>query len=198
MFVLCLCILIRPRWQNERQAIDHVQNLNLELRNVSSRAPIPPYNRDNWFTFVNFPPNEANGVVQAMIGIIPMLITTVQAINADPDHPSFKRYFNAEDLPVVSKLFENLLGVLGMADYETLRSCLRTRKLEFLYGDGPGATICSTTSEIAYSWEYTGADGYEHHYIALCAPFFQVYQTYLEVPCRSIGPSSGKQVINSA
>lgn len=85
-----------------------------------------------------------------------------------------------------------MLGILGMADYETLRSCLGTRKLELFYGDGPGASLRSTTNQIAHSWEYTGADGWQHHYIAFCAPFFRVYQTYEEVPCRAIEPSSGK------
>lgn len=193
VFILILLVLDRyPAkhfWEDGRFPSFEEGGTQVELREVLT---ILPYNRENWFTFVNFPPNEANAVVQAMIGIIPMLITTTQAINANPNNPSFLRYFNIEELPVVTKLFENMLGVLGMADYETLRSCLRTRKLELFYGDGPGATICSTTSQILYSWEYTGGDGWQHHYIAFCPPFFRIYQTYEEVPCRGIGPSSGK------
>ncbi|KAK5943937.1 hypothetical protein PMZ80_003218 [Knufia obscura] len=129
-------------------------------------------------------------VLSAMIGSVSMMIETVKVIQQNPLHPSFQRYFRTEDLQMVVKIYENLLAVLGMQDYEHLRLCLRVNKLQIWYGDGPGQDLCATTGAHAYSWDYDDSGGFPHHYISYCRPFFAVYQPFDFVPCSQIGPSS--------
>jgi len=128
---------------------------------------VVPYNPNDWFDWINFPSKrERNMVLSAMIGSISMMIETVKVIEQNPLHPSFQRYFRTEDLPTVVKVYENLLAVLGLQDYDTLRQCLRVNKLQIWYGDGPGQNLCATTGAFAYSWDYDDSAGFPHHYIS--------------------------------
>lgn len=145
---------------------DNVAASETKANSLEPRV-IEPYNPNDWFDWINFPgERERNMVLSAMIGSVSMMIETVKVIQQNPLHPSFQRYFRTEDLQMVVKIYENLLAVLGMQDYEHLRLCLRVNKLQIWYGDGPGQDLCATTGAHAYSWDYDDSGGFPHHYIS--------------------------------
>jgi len=140
---------------------------SVALENALQPRAITPYNPNNWFDWINFPSQrERNMVLSAMVGSVSMMIETVKVIQQNPLQSSFQRYFRTEDLPTVVKVYEALLAVLGMEEYERLRECLRVNKLQIWYGDGPGQNLCATTGAYAYSWDYDDSAGFPHHYIS--------------------------------
>lgn len=159
----------------------HGNAASTALENVLQPRAITPYNPNNWFDRINFPSERERNMLSAMVGSILMVIETIKVIQQNPLQPSFQRYFRTEDLPTAAKVYEALLAVLGMEDYEHLRGCLRVNKLQIWYGDGPGQNLCATTGAYAYSWDYDDSAGFPHHYIS----YWQAPQIPIPHPARS-------------
>lgn len=152
----------------------------------------------NWFEFHGFDqnPNERNAVVSAMIGAWVSVQNALLALDKDPRHPSFLRYFQPNNIWTVQDNLRAVLAVMGMPQFEDTRKCLGTiPKLQIRYGSTPAGVVntCNMPSD-KQPWGFR--DGYQdqsgetREFVIFCDVYYRRYRDIRDVKCTELGTDS--------